>query len=195
MQIIPYRDTIFPSWYPAIRKSGSIVLKSSNNTLYWYGGNKWNFLDTASLSNRIDQRTKYTDTAAMLVPYARNASPTFTGTVTADNITAKQYYSPIQTLTDGTTITWNANTSDQAIVTLSGTGRTLSITNPIAGSFYTLKIIQGNPVGGTISTWPTNTKWPGGTLPTLTTASNAVDIISFWYDGTNYNAAYELDVK
>jgi hypothetical protein len=39
--------------------------------------------------------------------------------------------------------------------------------------------------------------WPGGTEPTLTTAGNAVDIISFYWDATNENAygVISLDFK
>lgn len=120
---------------------------------------------------------------------------TINGTTTLTNATARQYGATIQTLTDGATVTWNANSGSQAIWTIGGTGRTLSITNPIVGSFYTLKLIQDGTGSRTITTYPTNTKWSGGVAPTLTTTAGAVDIISFWYDGTNYNAMYSLDVK
>lgn len=35
---LPFRDTVFPTWYGSQRKSGAIVVKSSNNTLYFYSG-------------------------------------------------------------------------------------------------------------------------------------------------------------
>lgn len=151
--------------------------------------------DTASLSSRINTKLNISDTTAMLTPYARKANPVFSGTATSDIYTAKQYAATIQTLTDGATTTWNANNGCQAIWTIGGVGRTLTITNPIAGSFYTLKLIQGTGGSNTITTYPTNTKWSGGSAPTLSTSAGAVDIISFWYDGTNYNAMYSLDVK
>ncbi|MGC4058183.1 MAG: hypothetical protein QM743_08700 [Chitinophagaceae bacterium] len=156
------------------------------------------YSDTAGmLANyqRSATAMKYTDTATMLTPYLRKSNGTATGTTTMDYAAAKQYSSTIQTLTDGSTITWNANLGCQATVTLGGTGRTLTISNPIAGSFYIVKIIQGTGGSKTIGTWPTNTKWSGGTGPTLTTTAGAVDIVSFWFDGTNYNAVYSLDVK
>jgi hypothetical protein len=34
--------------------------------------------------------------------------------------------------------------------------------------------------------------WPGGTAPTLSTGNNAVDIVSMYYDGTNYHAVASL---
>lgn len=119
-----------------------------------------------------------------------------TGSIkSTSTVLANQYANTIQTLTDGATTTWDGDLGGQAIWTIGGTGRTLTITNPKAGAFYTLKLIQGSGGSKTITTYPTNTKWSGGTAPTLTTTAGAVDIISFWYDGTNYNAMYSLDVK
>lgn len=166
--------------------------------LYTIAASKVKYTDTAAMLSaylRSALGVKYTDTASMLTPYLRKNNGTATGTTTMDYAAAKQYSSTIQTLTDGATITWNANSGCQATVTLGGTGRTLTVSNPIAGSFYIIKIVQGTGGSKTIGTWPTNTKWPGGTAPTLTTTAGSVDIVSFWYDGTNYNAVYSLDVK
>jgi len=82
------------------------------------------------------------------------------------------------------TINWN-NGSKQAI-TLTGNS-TLAFTAPGAGvATFTLRIIQGGSGSYTI-TWPVGTvKWPGGTAPTLSTAVGAVDIVSCYYNGTNY---------
>lgn len=98
-----------------------------------------------------------------------------------------------QTLTDGATITWNAALGYNAQVTLGATGRTLSITNPISGMYYTIRIIQDGGGSKTITTWPTNTKWIGAAAPTLTTTGSAYDIVTFYYDGTNYYANYGLN--
>ncbi len=91
-----------------------------------------------------------------------------------------------QTLTDGATITMNAANGYNATVTLGGTGRTLSITNPVAGAVYTIRIVQDGTGNRTITTWPTGTVWPNGVAPTLSTAANAVDVISLWRVGTVY---------
>lgn len=95
-------------------------------------------------------------------------------------------------LTDGTTITWNVTTSSNATITIGATGRTLTITNPVAGEYYTVKVVQDATGSRTITTWPTGIKWAGGAAPTLSTAANAIDIISFYYDGTNYFGTYQL---
>ena len=41
---------------------------------------------------------------------------------------------------------------------------------------------------GTAASGSSIVLWPGGTEPTLTTAANAVDIVSFYWDATNENA-------
>lgn len=57
--------------------------------------------------------------------------------------------------------------------------------NPIAGAFYTLELKQ-DATGGRTVTWPSSVKWPGGTAPTLTTTAGRTDIISLYYNGTNF---------
>lgn len=60
---------------------GTLRLKSSNKEYYTWDGSKWKWIlanaagggssiDTTSLSNRIDQKAGYADTASMLSPYA-----------------------------------------------------------------------------------------------------------------------------
>jgi len=51
-----------------------------------------------------------------------------------------------------------------------------------------LMLVQDGNGSRTI-TWPITVKWPAGTKPTLTTTGNAVDIITFFWDGTNYHGA------
>ena len=59
-------------------KNGMIAIDTCNNVLFqWTRSNGWTpistgtYLDTTSLSNRINQRVKYTDTSAMLNPYLK----------------------------------------------------------------------------------------------------------------------------
>ncbi|MBC8437046.1 hypothetical protein H8D85_01835 [bacterium] len=53
-------------------------------------------------------------------------------------------------------------------------------------------IKQDDPGGHTI-TWDNNVKWAGGTAPTLSTGANAIDILSFYFDGTTYYGVASLD--
>ena len=61
-----------------------------------------------------------------------------------------------------------------------------------AGAFY-LRIKQDATGGRTIS-WPASFNWPGGTAPTLSTAGNAVDLITIYWDGTSESyCTYDLN--
>ena len=55
-----------------------------------------------------------------------------------------------------------------------------------------LKLIQDTQGSRTV-TWPGSVIWPSGTAPTLSTAANKVDIMAFYFDGTNYYGLSSLD--
>lgn len=117
-----------------------------------------------------------------------------TVTHAANSVVVSTVFNPtVQTLTDGATINWNVTNGGNAVVTLAGTGRTLSITNPVAGYTYTVRIIQGSGGSKTITTWPTNTKWPNGTAITLSTTAGDYDVVVFYFDGTNFYTTYQQD--
>jgi len=54
-------------------------------------------------------------------------------------------------------------------------------------------VLKQDGTGSRTATWPVSVKWAGKVAPTLTTDGNAVDIISFYYDGTNYHGVASLD--
>lgn len=114
-----------------------------------------------------------------------------TVTQAAGTVTIASTFNPtVQSLTDGATITWNVANGGNAQVTIGATGRTLSITNPIAGHTYTIEITQGTGGSKTITTWPTGTTWVSGTPPTLSTAAGSVDLVVFYYNGSSYRAVF-----
>lgn len=84
--------------------------------------------------------------------------------------------------TTAATIDW-ANGNTQAI-TLTG-DCTLTLNNPISGAFYTLEIKQ-DATGNRTITWPVDVKWSGDVEPVLTLTGLKTDIISLYYNGTNY---------
>ncbi|NTW32250.1 MAG: LamG domain-containing protein [Bacteroidetes bacterium] len=79
-------------------------------------------------------------------------------------------------------VNWN-NSNVQEITLTSN--RTFTFANGKSGGIYHL-IIKQNGTGGWTVTWPANVGWTDGTPPDLTITSNAVDVIKFIYDGTNY---------
>lgn len=95
-----------------------------------------------------------------------------------------------QTLTDGSTVTWNLDNGSYGIWNITDTGRTLAITNPIAYHNYKLKIVQDATGGRSVRTWPSSILWPNGTAPTLSAGANSIDMVDLFYDGTNYYARY-----
>ncbi len=57
------------------KRAGALRYSTADSSVYSWTGNQWVKIgsgDTTSLSNRIDARVKYTDTAAMLSPYLRS---------------------------------------------------------------------------------------------------------------------------
>ena len=65
----------------------------------------------------------------------------------------------------------------------------LTLSNPVTGGAYFLKIVQG-ATAGTI-TFPVNVKWGAAGAPTLS-STGLIDIINLYYDGTNYYGTYAL---
>ncbi len=90
------------------------------------------------------------------------------------------------------TINWNDGNIHA--LTLGASNTDLSFTNGKAGGEYTL-ILNQDSTGGRTVDWPSSVKWPGGNAPTLTTDSNAIDVIRFVFDGTNYLGSFSLDYQ
>lgn len=97
------------------------------------------------------------------------------------------------TLTDAATITWNTSASFNATVTITD-NRDLSLTNLLAGNYYTLRVVQGAGGSNTL-TLPVGTKVGNGGAGavTLSTAIGAIDILTFYYDGTTLYCNYTTD--
>lgn len=87
------------------------------------------------------------------------------------------------------TIAWTAGNKQAS--TLTG-NCTFTFTAPEGSCNLILKLIQDGTGSRTV-TWPASVKWPGGTAPTLTTDAAAIDIVSFYFDGTNYYGMAGLD--
>lgn len=107
------------------------------------------------------------------------AAQTFTALVTLQHSK-----NTVQALTDAATIAWDVSLGNVATVTL-GANRTLGApTNVQNGAFYFLKAKQDGTGTRTLSY---NAIFDFGTAgaPTLTTAINKADTLSFYYNGTS----------
>ena len=104
----------------------------------------------------------------------------------ADNLvtSAKLNYAE-STLTDGSSIDWNAETQDVAKVTLAG-NRTLNApSSGTTGQFISLLIIQDG-TGSRTLTWNAVYEFKDDTAPTLTTTASKGDVFIFRYNGSKW---------
>jgi microcystin-dependent protein len=90
-----------------------------------------------------------------------------------------------QTLTDGATISWNADSGAVAQVTLGGNRTLAAPTNLKAGGEYTLHVIQ-DATGGRTLAWNAVFKGiEGSAMPAPNTTANTRTTFKFTSDGTN----------
>lgn len=88
-----------------------------------------------------------------------------------------------QTLTDGTTITWDVTLGKKAKVTLGG-NRVLNITGMTAGDIYDLEVVQDGTGNRTLAP-PGNTFSNTGVF-TVNAAAGAMTLLHIMYDGVNF---------
>ena len=97
---------------------------------------------------------------------------------------AKLNYSET-TLTDGSSITWDASTQDVAKVTLAGNRTLGAASNGTTGQFISLLIIQDG-TGSRTLTLNAAYEFASDTAPTLTTTANLGDVFVFRYNGSKW---------
>lgn len=114
---------------------------------------------------------------------------------TGNILVTGQYSSTAQTVTYGTTITWNWNSGTNAVVTLTGNITTFNISNAVAGTYATIRMVQDATGSRLLSALPASSKVVNGGAGaiTLSTAANAIDLLTVYYDGTNYYWNYGKD--
>lgn len=97
-----------------------------------------------------------------------------------------------QTLTDATTISWDASLGQIATVTLGGNRTLANATNLKVGT-YVLHVIQDG-TGGRTLTFSNQYRFTGNVSPPLTANANSRDMFSFVSDGTRLYGALIPDV-
>lgn len=97
--------------------------------------------------------------------------------------TAQNYIVPVAQNSSANATAWNLNTAPNATQTMTENTTLSSPTNQIAGATYIFKFVQDS----TPRTLAFNSvyKFPGGVVPIVSTGSGAVDIFTFYSDGTN----------
>jgi hypothetical protein len=84
---------------------------------------------------------------------------------------------PIESNTDGTTVTFDLDASSTHTVTLGG-NRTLALSNADVGQKFIIRLVQ-DATGSRSVSWFSTIKWPGGLVPTLSTTAGDVDVFGF----------------
>ncbi len=102
---------------------------------------------------------------------------------TAQEFTKTQNFNAT-TLTDASTISWDASANQVTSVTLGGNRTLGAASNQIDGGVYVISIIQDGTGSRTV-TFNSNYKFVNGTAPTLSTAASARDVLVFVSNGTN----------
>jgi hypothetical protein len=107
-----------------------------------------------------------------------------TGAVTSGSITVPYRVSPVQSNTDGSTITFDLNASDYHTVTIAAS-RTLALSNAATGKKFTLRIKQDGTGGWTL-TWFSGITWftSDGNPPTIASGANKVTVVTFMTTGS-----------
>jgi hypothetical protein len=154
------------------------------------GTNVATFLATPSSANLRSALTDETGTGSAVFA----GSPTFTGVTTHADIQVNGHIyadGEVDNGNSGTadTIDWGAGNFQKS--TLTG-NVTYTFTAPDGPGRFQL-LLEQDATGSRTATWPASVQWPGGTAPTLTTAANAIDIITFYYDGTDYYGVESLN--
>ena len=93
--------------------------------------------------------------------------------------------SPEATLTDQSTVTWNALTESVAKVTLAGNRTLGSASSGVTGQFISLLVIQDG-TGSRGITWNAAYEFKEDTAPTLTTTASKGDLFVFRYNGSKW---------
>ncbi len=91
-------------------------------------------------------------------------------------------------------VSWDLSTNQVTSLTLDGDLVLDNPTNKVDGATYIINLIQDG-TGTRLLTYGSEYKFPGGTAPTLTTASGSVDILTCVSDGSNMNCVFQGDFK
>ena len=109
------------------------------------------------------------------------------GRINADStISAPNYTSTIQSSASGSSYTWNLNSGANTVWTLAAGSNTLTITNAKAGMYGLIRLINSGTSTLTFASGSASNKVinGGGGVALLTQTASAVDILTFFYDGS-----------
>lgn len=141
----------------------------------------------ASWESGLTDFSTSTGTGSVVLNNSANITNAAISTATISNATINAYTESVIAI-GSSTATQTINIANSTIVTATLTNNcTWTMPSSAAGKSFILLLKTGN--GGFTSTF-TGVKWAGNTAPTITTANNSMDILSFIADGTNWYGNY-----
>ena len=171
---------------------------TGSRTVTWPAGIIWAGGVAPTLSttaNRVDIVNFYYDGTnyygALWKGDSETLDPNIARLNVAQEYTRTQNFN-MSTLVDGASISWDLSQNQVTTVTLSGNRTLANPTNKVAGATYILIVIQDG-TGSRLLSYGTDYKFPGGVAPTLSTAANSIDVLSFVCDGSNMLGVASLD--
>lgn len=178
-------------------KSISSISKTigAYNTANWDTSYSWGNHATVGYLTTVNISDINASGTASATTYLRGDS-TWSEISSLNNLEIKGHSYADEEIDDGNsstaeTINWTTGNFHKS--TMTG-NCTYTFTAPTGPTTLILKLVQ-DATGSRTATWPATVKWSEGTAPTLTTNANAVDILSFYFDGVNYHGGFLPDSK
>jgi len=121
----------------------------------------------------------------------KSSDPTIDDNGAVGNVERIAYKTEVNNGNSGATetIDWTAGQKQRSTLTADCT---FSFTAPAGPTNLLLKLVQDGS-GQHDATWPGSVLWAKGKAPNLTNGGGAIDIVTFYYDGTNYFGVASLD--
>jgi hypothetical protein len=171
-------------------------MTATNGQIARFTGSGIQSISDTSLKTQLSIPTNTITDLALKAPLA---SPIFTGTQTAPKIKLTQAVFDSETdntcnsISAGASVTVDWTTGNKQTLTIRGVASTVNFTNPVGPCNILLRVIQGDGSDTILQAGDyDDIKWPGSTVPTLSTASGAIDIISLYFDGADYYGVASL---
>ena len=167
--------------------TGNVTIANDKAIIDAAGNEQIVFSQTASAVNYIDITNSATGNNPDIKASGDDANVGISFTTTGSGFIKfnDAAYNPEATLTDGATISWDAQAQPVAKVTLAGNRTLEAASNGIAGQFVSLLVIQDG-TGSRTLTWNAVYEFASDTAPTLTTTADLGDLFVFRYNGTKW---------
>lgn len=139
---------------------------------------------TAEITQRVTStgNIQFESTAGTLLTISNSGGISTTGLT---GLTSAVTAARVVATTGSGAYTWTADAAQVLELTLTGNVSPITATGTVAGTSYVLYLKQ-DATGSRTATW-SGFKWASGAAPVLSTTGNAVDIFTFYYDGSAMN--------